>query len=346
MCHYQTILTYPDMNSSTPRLRSLFLSLVVSIVALTAVSAQTTNVSGLVSSSEEGPLPGVNVLVKGSTLGTVTDVNGNYSIAVPSPPGVIVFSSIGFITQEIDVNGRSQIEVVLEADIQSLSEVVVVGYGTQKRADVTGAVSSINAEDINDIVTGNPTQALQGRSAGVRVEVNGGSPGASANVIIRGTGTLSSVDPLFVIDGVFSQTMDFLNPADIKSIDVLKDASAAAIYGARAGQGVVIITTKNGEKNQDVQIQFNASYGWQKVYRQIDYTGARDYANFRNLANDNDSVPRAPANNNQFNSAIDSDVQDLSLSTAPVQNYGLRISGGERILPIVSRPTGWTSKAL
>ena len=293
-----------------------------------SLQAQEMTVNGKVSSPEEGPLPGVNVLVKGTTTGTVTDIEGNYSISVPSEQSTLVFSSIGYTTEEVAVNGRSTINLELLPDIQSLSEVVVVGYGTQKRADVTGAVSSIEAEDINNIVTGNPTQALQGRSAGVRVEVNGGSPGAGANVIIRGTGTLSSVDPLYVIDGVFSESMDFLNPADIESIEVLKDASAAAIYGARAGQGVVIITTKRGSQNQDVQIELNASYGWQNVYRQIDYTNAREYADFRNIANDNDGVPRAPANDTEFDPSIDSDVQDLSLNTAPIQNYGLRISGG------------------
>lgn len=293
-----------------------------------SLQAQQMTVSGQVSSPDEGPLPGVNVLVKGTTTGTVTDIEGNYSISVPDGQSTLVFSSIGYTTEEVAVNNRSTINLELLPDIQSLSEVVVVGYGTQKRADVTGAVSSIEAEDINNIVTGNPTQALQGRSAGVRVEVNGGSPGAGANVIIRGTGTLSSVDPLYVIDGVFSESMDFLNPADIESIEVLKDASAAAIYGARAGQGVVIITTKRGSQNQDVQIELNASYGWQNVYRQMDYTNAREYANFRNIANDNDGVPRAPANDTEFDPSIDSDVQDLSLNTAPIQNYGLRISGG------------------
>jgi TonB-dependent starch-binding outer membrane protein SusC len=219
----------------------------VLVLSITA-QAQEMTVSGTVSSPEEGTLPGVNVLVKGTTTGTVTDIEGNYSISVPSGQGSLVFSSIGYTTEEVPVNGRSTINLEMLPDIQSLSEVVVVGYGTQKRADVTGAVSSIDAEDINNIVTGNPTQALQGRSAGVRVEVNGGSPGAGANVIIRGTGTLSSVNPLYVIDGVFSESMDFLNPADIESIEVLKDASAAAIYGARAGQGVVIITTKRGSR--------------------------------------------------------------------------------------------------
>ncbi len=296
----------------------------------TTARAQDMTVRGHVSSGEEGALPGVNILVKGTTLGTVTDVSGNYSITVPDGQSVLVFSSIGYASEEMEVGGRSTVDVVLQPDIQSLSEVVVVGYGTQKRANVTGAVSSIKAEDINNIVTANPTQALQGRSAGVRVEVNGGSPGAGANVIIRGTGTLSSVDPLYVIDGVFSESMDFLNPADIESIEVLKDASAAAIYGARAGQGVVIITTKRGKLNQDVQIELNASYGWQKAYRQIDYTNAREYADFRNIANDNDGVARALANDAEFDPSVDSDLQSLSLRTAPIQNYSLRVSGGGR----------------
>lgn len=293
-----------------------------------SVQAQEMSVSGKVSSQDEGPLPGVNILIKGTSTGTVSDINGDYSITVPSGQSTLIFSSIGYTREEVEVNGRSTINVELLPDIKSLSEVVVIGYGTQKREDVTGAVSSIKAEDINNIVTGNPTQALQGRTSGVRVEVNGGSPGASANVIIRGTGTLSSVDPLYVINGVFSESMDFLNPADIESIEVLKDASAAAIYGARAGQGVVIITTKRGEKNQAVNIELNTSYGWQKAYRTIDYTNARQYADFRNIANDNDGIARAPANDAQFDPSIDSDIQDLSLNTAPIQNYGIRVSGG------------------
>jgi TonB-linked SusC/RagA family outer membrane protein len=316
------------MNHYYNNLSKTLLCLLMMLLTSMSVQAQEMTVNGKVSSPDEGSLPGVNVLVKGTTTGTVTDINGNFSISVPNAQSTLVFSSIGYTTEEVQVGGRSTINIELLPDIQSLSEVVVVGYGTQKRADVTGAVSSIDAEDINNIVTGNPTQALQGRTAGVRVEVNGGSPGAGANVIIRGTGTLSSVDPLYVIDGVFSETMDFLNPADIESIDVLKDASAAAIYGARAGQGVVIITTKRGAQNQDIQIELNASYGWQDVYRQIDYANAREYANYQNLADDNDGRPRAPANDTEFDPSIDSDVQDLSLNTAPIQNYGLRISGG------------------
>ena len=306
----------------------LFRCLIGLLFIATTAHAQNKTINGQVSSNDEGPLPGVNILVKETTIGTVTDINGNYSITVPDGQNVLVFSSIGYTSEEVEIGEQSTVDVTLQPDIQSLSEVVVVGYGTQKRANVTGAVSSIKAEDINNIVTANPTQALQGRSAGVRVEVNGGSPGAGANIIIRGTGTLSSVDPLYVIDGVFSESMDFLNPADIASIEVLKDASAAAIYGARAGQGVVIITTKRGEQNQEVQIELNASYGWQKAYRQIDYMNAREYADFRNIANDNDGVARAPANNDQFDLSIDSDVQDLSLRTAPIQNYSFRVSGG------------------
>jgi TonB-linked SusC/RagA family outer membrane protein len=286
-------------------------------------------VRGTVTDTEsQTPIPGANVTVKGTTMGTTTDAAGQYQLLLRNPDDVLLFSFIGYVTKEEVVGNRNVIDVNLDPDIKQLKEIVVVGYGTQEKSSVTGAVGSIKGEAINNLASANITQALQGRTAGVRVEVNGGSPGASANVIIRGTGSLTNVDPLYVIDGAFSQSMSFLNPADIESIEILKDASAAAIYGARAGQGVIIITTKTGNINQPLRIDINSSYGWQKAVRQIGYMNAAEYADYRNQANDNDGVPRAAANDSQFDPSIDSDIQSLSLRTAPVQNHGIRLYGG------------------
>jgi len=179
-----------------------------------------------------------------------------------------------------------------------------VGYGSQRKADVTGAVGSVSGEEISKYTTANATQALQGRMAGVQVENNGGAPGANALVTIRGASTLSDGGPLFVIDGMLTGNMNSINPADIESVTVLKDASASAIYGSRAANGVVIVTTKKG-KAGNVRVDVNLGYGTQKVINTIDWANARQYADIVNKARDNDGNPRFPANDTDFNSSVD-----------------------------------------
>ena len=227
-------------------------------------------VSGTVTTAtDQGGLPGVNVLVKGTTQGTVTDVEGNYSIEVPSDDDILVFSSIGFISQEVPVEGRSVIDVALQEDVQSLEEIVVIGYGTQKKSDLTGAVGSVNVEELQERPAASLNQQLAGRVPGVQVNVNSGRPGGRTNVRIRGFSSINSTNnPLYVVDGVqlpmdnqaqFSQAIDYINPNDIVSVEVLKDASSTAIYGARGANGVILITTKKGQAGEG-QITYNVDF--------------------------------------------------------------------------------------
>lgn len=226
--------------------------------------SQNASVQGTVIDQENGePLPGVNVMVKNSSSGTVTDVNGHYNLSV-SEGETLVFSFIGYLPQEIPVDGRTSIDVSLESDVQSLEEVVVTGYSTQRKKDITGAVSVVDTEDLLSVASASFTQQLEGRASGVMVGTNG-QPGAPAAVRIRGMGSFGSNEPLYVIDGVPTSgtNMSYLNPNDIESMQVLKDAASASIYGARANNGVIIITTKKG-KAGPAKVTYDAYYGMQR----------------------------------------------------------------------------------
>lgn len=229
--------------------------------------AQSRTVSGKVTSLEDGnPIPGVNIVVKNTTAGSVTDVDGNYNISVPDD-AILIFSSIGYATQEIPVAGRSVIDLALAPDVKSLSEVVIVGYGSQRRADITSAVSVINMENIGDVPAANVTRLLQGQAPGVQVRQTAGTPGKEMEVTIRGIGSLGAgSQPLYVVDGfpVGTSVGQNLNPNDIESISVLKDAASTAIYGARGSNGVILITTKSAKEGQ-VNLTFDATYGVQNI---------------------------------------------------------------------------------
>ncbi len=287
---------------------------------------QEQTITGTVTDVDNAPLIGASIIEKGTTNGVQTDFDGNFTINVSDPNAVLIISYIGFATKTVSVASTTDFNIVLEPSAASLDEVVVVGYGTQKRGNVSGAVSSIKGKDVNSAVTGNAAQALVGKATGVRVEINGGAPGAGANIIIRGTGSLSNQNPLYVIDGVFSDNMDFLNPSDIESVEVLKDATAS-IYGARSGQGVVLITTKKGISGQPMKIDFDASWGGANVVRQLDMLNAADYIANREQAYRNDNA-EVPSNFYDFDPATDTDIQDASLRSGLVQNYGLRLYGG------------------
>lgn len=215
-------------------------------------------ISGKVTSDDDPEgLPGVNVLLKGSSTGSVTDIEGNFTLEVPDENAVLVFSSVGFLQQEVIVGNQSVINLILAVDITTLGEIVVVGYGTQQKKDITGAVATVKSDDFNKGIVNSPGQLLQGKVSGVHVTSSSGAPGSGQRIIIRGQGSIrQSTGPLFVVDGfplglagtgAGQSPMNFLNPEDIESIDVLKDASATAIYGARGANGVVIITTKKGQ---------------------------------------------------------------------------------------------------
>lgn len=238
------------------------------------------SVSGQVLDEAGKSMPGVNVLVKGTTIGTSTDTDGNYSIEVESSNAVLVFSFIGYLTQEIPVGNQTIINVSLVPDVETLSEVVVVGYGTQARASVTGAISSVSAEEISQQPVVNVGQALQGRVAGVTV-TNNGAPGEAPIVRIRGIGTINNANPLFVVDGFPTSDLNSFNPKDVASVEVLKDASAAAIYGSRASNGVVIITTKSGSYNQKMSVNVDSYYGVETPWRKkLDVLNTEQYIDF------------------------------------------------------------------
>ena len=301
------------------------------VLSLTVGFAQNGTVTGKVTNVDNEPLPSATVQVKGSQTGTYTDNDGNFSIQAPGDATLIV-SYLGFVRQEIAVNGQSTLNISLEEDVQELDEVVVVGYSTQRKSDLTGAISQVKADDIENYLFTDASQALQGRMAGVSVQTQGGAPGANAVISVRGFGSLSDAGPLFVIDGMLTGSMSTLNPADIESVSVLKDASASAIYGSRAANGVIIITTKKGTPGS-LNIEADVSTGVQSVINTYDWANARQYADIVNRANDNDGSPRSPANDAEFNPNNTSDLYGESLQDAPIHNANLRISGGgENIL--------------
>ncbi|MDW7691416.1 TonB-dependent receptor [Flammeovirgaceae bacterium SG7u.111] len=308
--------------------------LILCCICLFLLSSHTTvtfgqsQITGTVLSAEDSqPLPGVSILIKGTATGTTTDIDGKFKLDVPTG-SVLQFSYIGYLTQEITIENQTEINLSLEPDLEQLEEVVVIGYGTQKKSDMTGSVGSVDSEELSKFTATNATQALQGRMAGVRVENNGGAPGANPIVTIRGSGTLSDSGPLYVIDGMLTGNMNMISAQDIESVTVLKDASASAIYGSRAANGVVIVTTKKGSKKGGISVDLDVNYGSQKAIKTLDWANARQYADIVNRARDNDGNPRFPANDTEFDPTVDSDIQAASLRTAPVFNADLRVSGG------------------
>ncbi|MEQ9443701.1 MAG: TonB-dependent receptor [Cyclobacteriaceae bacterium] len=239
------------------------------MISIGTTFAQTSTISGTVTDGMNEGLPGVNVVLKGTTQGTVTDIEGNYTLGEVSATDILVFSSVGYAIQEIAVDNQSTVNVTLQEDIQALSEIVVTGYATERKVDVTGAVAVVDLEPIKNTSSGNPMQALQGRVAGLFVEKSGTPTGENSRVLIRGVNTLGNNDPLYIIDGVptkQAQIFQSLNPSTIESVQILKDASAASIYGSRASNGVIIVTTRDGSQaKENVSVTFNSSVSMQST---------------------------------------------------------------------------------
>ncbi|MGA9590227.1 MAG: carboxypeptidase-like regulatory domain-containing protein, partial [Salegentibacter sp.] len=256
----------------------LFLSLAFTLT----VNAQTTTISGTVSDAT-GPLPGVTVMVKGTTKGTTTDFDGNYTLSNVPEDGTLVFSFIGYAPQEIQISGRNEIDVAMESDTEALQEVVVIGYGTQRREAVTGSVVSVKGEELNEVKTANFQEALIGRAAGVDISTNSTRPGASPQVRIRGTRSLSgNNDPLIVLNGIpFSGGLSDISSNDIESLDILKDASATAIYGSRGANGVILITTKSGRQGQKATFSYNTYYAVKDVFAKYPMMNAAQLTQLR-----------------------------------------------------------------
>ena len=304
------------------------------VISTGMILAQEKTVTGKVTADGEGAVPGVNVTVQGTTIGAMTGLDGTYSLRVPGPQAVLVFSSVGYITQAITVGSQTVINVVLVSDVQALQEVVVTGYTQQRRRDLTGAIATVEPAKLTQVPTPNVSNALQGRTAGVTV-VGDGRPGETSKVRIRGFSSFQNNDPLYVVDGVPTQDISSLNPADVASIAVLKDAGAASVYGSRASNGVIIVTTKKG--GTGAKVSYNMYYGTKDPGKGPDnLLNAREYAELQWLVYKNDGTtevhpvygPSSAASPTFPNWAADTDWYDAITRFAPIQNHDLSFSAG------------------
>lgn len=297
----------------------LFMVLVI-MGASTSIQAQDL-VTGEVLDAETGEtLPGVSISIKDSNRGTSTDKDGQFSIRLESTSATLVFSFIGFQTKEVSVIQGDNITVRLEQSINELQDVVVIGYGAVRKRDLTGSVGRVTTEDIAKVTSLNAEQSLQGKVSGVQITANSGAPGASSVVRIRGVGTLNNASPIYVVDGVILDDISFLNSADIESMEILKDASATAIYGSRGANGVVLVQTKNGSAIlEKPEVTFSSEYGFQQIEKKIDLLNGREFAIISNEIR--------PGSFNNVDAVPNTDWQDLIFDVAPIQSSQLSISG-------------------
>jgi TonB-dependent starch-binding outer membrane protein SusC len=285
------------------------------------------SVSGRVTDEAGTGLPGVNVVEKGTANGTTTNTTGDFTIEVAGENSVIVFSFIGYQTQEVIVGNQTSINVGLLPDVTQMQEVVVIGYQTIEKKDVTGAVSVVDPADANKLTATSLAESIQGLAPGVTVR-NGGAPGQMARIEIRGVASFRNSDPLYVIDGMIADANTTINTNDIASIDILKDASAAAIYGSRAANGVIIVTTKQGKEGPP-RISFSAKYGVQKIPKQYDLMNASEFAAMQRTQYENSSAPIPPSvAEGTFDPSIDTDWQEEVIRSGTLQDYNLNLSGG------------------
>ena len=296
------------------------------------VTQQQQTVKGIIKGPDGLPVIAANISQKGTNNATITDLNGNFTLNVTGRQPVLVISYIGYVTTEVNVSGRAFVEVVLQEDVAALDEVAVVGYGTMRKKDVTGAVSSVRSGEITKNATSNVMQAIAGKMSGVQVVQNSGTPGGDVSILIRGVGTINDASPLYVIDGVpVSGGMWYLNPNDVESIDVLKDASATAIYGSRGANGVVMVTTKQAQEGH-TEINFDYSYGIQhsaKTYKMLD---ASQYAALHNEMRTNAGPEYSlnPAFADPESLGAGTDWMDAIFRTAPMQKVNLSMLGGNQ----------------
>jgi TonB-linked SusC/RagA family outer membrane protein len=326
-----------------------FLSVLFSVYG----QAQDVSIKGKVIDENGLPVPGASILIKGTTKATSSDMDGNYQLKADSN-GTLVFSFVGYATVQEAIKGRTTINLKLSPESQSLQEVVVVGYGTQKKGLLTGATSNFKGADLAALNTSSAMEALQGIAAGVSITKNSGAPGAGTRVTIRGLGTIGNSNPLYIVDGVYVGNIDYLNPSDIESIDVLKDAASAAIYGSRAANGVVLVTTVKGHKGRPAKISYDYFYGIQNIYKNLDPLNAQEYmyimdegmVNDGKAPNDWNAIvhnnswleTNYPGAGKQLGDEVWKNLQAGGLGTnwinemtkkdAPVVNHSLNITGG------------------
>lgn len=288
---------------------------------------QAKTVTGTVTDVSGEPIIGANIRIKGTTTGTITDIDGNFSIEA-EPQSVIEVSYIGYLTQETVINNQKSIRFLLKEDTKTLDEVVVIGYGVQKKADLTGSVANINTEKLNTQSNANIGQALQGKIAGVDIVSQGGAPGSGTRIMVRGIGTLNNAFPLYIVDGMYMNSIDHINPNDIASIDVLKDASSAAIYGSRAANGVIIVTTKEGSNTEGKPIiDLSVNLGISTASKFLDMLDAKGWAEVTTIARQAIGKPALDMATDLANKP-DNDWQDIMFRPALMQNYNLAVKGG------------------
>jgi TonB-linked SusC/RagA family outer membrane protein len=312
------------------KIHHLFLLLGICLGTAASVFAQGQTVTGKVTDEKGEGIPGASVTVKGTQVGTLTTAEGTYSLEAPGS-GTLVFSFVGYLKEEIAISNRSSVNISLKTDTKALEEVVVVGYGTQRKVETTGSIASVKASDLVQTPVANIAQGLQARVAGVQINQNSGAPGGNISVRIRGTNSINgSSEPLYVIDGIQISNgggitdvspLSTINPNDIESVEVLKDASASAIYGARAANGVVLITTKRG-KNGVTRVTFDSYYGTQKVNKTLDVLNASEFAQLENEVFKNTYYPDPASLGEGVN------WQSYIFRKAPIQNHQLSINGG------------------
>ena len=314
--------------------------------------AQNLTVTGQVISADDNyPLPGVSVVVKGTTQGAFTDVDGNYTITVKTGQ-TLVFSSIGFMEHSENITRGGQLNIALSPDSQMLDEVVAIGYGVMKKSDLTGSVASVKGDQLKKTPAAGLDQALQGVAAGVTVNASSGQPGAAAEVRIRGIGTVNNSAPIYVVDGVIVDNINYLSPNDITSTEILKDASATAIYGSRGANGVILVTTKKGSSNGKINVSIDAYAGIQNRWRTLDLMKADEFSTFLAQSSVNPAQYATLSKKgidawvrdyligksvyypkNIDYSQIDTDWQDeVFKKNAVIQNYHLSVDGGNQLV--------------
>lgn len=301
-----------------------YLLFVLALIISVDGYGQDRQVSGTVTEASSGePLPGVNIVVQGTSRGTVTDINGQYTLGLQPGDETIIYSFVGYKSVTEQISGRTTIDVAMEQDISQLEEVVIIGYGTVQKSDLTGAVASVDGEELTKIPSANPIQALQGKVAGVQVTSTTGAPGDNPIVRIRGQGTFNDASPIYVVDGVIVDDISFLNSSDIKSMEVLKDASATAIYGNRGANGVFLITTKSGRTEVGMEVNALVEFSFQRLQNEIDLLNGREFAEVVNVID--------PGTFNNIDAVPNTDWQDLlfedNISDVLIQNHQVSISG-------------------
>ncbi len=312
------------MKQISLKFRPLYLAILLLLISSASWAQQRTVTGTVIDSLTKETLPGATVVIKGTTRGTSTDINGKFTLEISPADAAFEITFIGYEPQDIAIGTKSIFNIALKTSKVMLSEIVVIGYGTVRKSDLTGAVGSVKAKDLTKITSLNAEQGLQGKVSGVQVTSTSGAPGATPSVRIRGVGTFNNSSPIYVVDGVILDNISFLNSADIASMEVLKDASATAIYGSRGANGVILITTKSGTIGEEkTSFSYTGEYSIQSLAKKIDLLNGKEFGTIAN------EIPGDPSYNN-LDAVPNTDWQDLIFHTAPIQNHQLSAWGATK----------------